>query len=198
MNQTKTNDQEVSLRAYARHRGVALSAVQKAIRSGRISKTASGKINAAQADRDWNQNTDIARRPADAVASAGSTMSQDLTLPTGDDDEPAEMPAGAEYQRHRSNRERIRAEREQIELDKLAGRSVDLADAQRIAFTAFRTVRDAVLNVSPRIKDALAAESDPLRVESMLDAELVAALQSIDLTTILQEKDDEDMEDGSD
>lgn len=47
----------VSLRAYARHRGVSLKAVQKAIESGRITKTPDGKINPEQADAEWARNT---------------------------------------------------------------------------------------------------------------------------------------------
>ena len=41
----------LSLRAYARHRGVALSAVQKAIQTKRISTQADGRIDSEQADK---------------------------------------------------------------------------------------------------------------------------------------------------
>ena len=37
----------LSLRAYAKHRGVSLTAVQKAIKSGRVTTTADGKIDGA-------------------------------------------------------------------------------------------------------------------------------------------------------
>lgn len=46
----------VSLRAYARHRGVALSAVQTAVKYQRITLT-DGKVDVEQADRDWTANT---------------------------------------------------------------------------------------------------------------------------------------------
>ena len=185
---------EISLRAYARHRGVALSAVQKAIRYGRISKTPGGKINPVTADREWECNTDISRRPADACLPTGCAgaafCSDDADLDISDT---PDLSVGSDYQRHRANRERIRAEKEQIELDMLAGRSVDLAEAQRLAFTAFRSLRDAVLNVSPRIKDALAAETDPLKVETMLDAELAVALQAVDVEALLQGKEEDEI-----
>lgn len=48
----------VSLREYARLRGVNLSAVQNAIKSGRIHKTVDGKIDVEEANRDWFINTD--------------------------------------------------------------------------------------------------------------------------------------------
>jgi len=49
----------VSLRGYARHRGVSLRAVQKAIRSGRIVTETDGRIDIARADADWNRNTAV-------------------------------------------------------------------------------------------------------------------------------------------
>src|SRR5512146_3310940 len=42
----------VSLRAYAKHRGVTLKAVQKAIESGRIHPNADGKIDTDRSDAD--------------------------------------------------------------------------------------------------------------------------------------------------
>jgi hypothetical protein len=51
---------ELSIRAYAKHRGVSESAVRKAIIKGRISKDKNGKINPIKADNQWSQNTDPA------------------------------------------------------------------------------------------------------------------------------------------
>ena len=47
----------MSLRAYARHRGVALSAVQKAIASGRIHPEPDGSIDPIKADAHWYRHT---------------------------------------------------------------------------------------------------------------------------------------------
>jgi hypothetical protein len=52
----------VSLRAYARHRGVTLHAVQKAIRSRRI-ELVDGRIDVDRADRDWARKTRPRRTP---------------------------------------------------------------------------------------------------------------------------------------
>lgn len=184
---------EVSLRAYARHRGVALSAVQKAITSGRIKKTANGKINIAAADKAWAANTDLAKRPPDAAP----IDLLDLSDPDDDIDD-SDAPVTSEYQRHRANREEIRVKKEQLELDMLLGNTIDLADAQRIIFTAMRTIRDAIMNVPARNKDLLAAEKNPARIEALLESELAAALQSIDVKSALKEQQtEEEMEDGS-
>ena len=47
----------VSLRAYARHRGVSLRAVQKAIQAGRIETTPAGKVDVQIADTQWDPRT---------------------------------------------------------------------------------------------------------------------------------------------
>ncbi|MFN3595349.1 MAG: elements of external origin, partial [Thiobacillaceae bacterium] len=48
----------LSIRAYARHRGVSDTAVHKAIRTGRITPEADGTIDPDRADRDWTRNSE--------------------------------------------------------------------------------------------------------------------------------------------
>ena|SRR5450830_1621038 len=200
MNNIETSEASavVSLRAYARHRNVALSAVQKAIRTGRIQTNAAGKIDIAAADAAWAANTDVSRLPPGSPIAPQSAGAAGRASQSGDDDDGASGGGTSEYQTHRANRERIRAEREQIELDQLAGRSIDVGEAGRLAFTAFRTLRDAMMNVAPRIKDNLAAESDPMKCELLVEQEIMAALASIDIARVLTEQDEEVQEDGSD
>ncbi|MBV5333586.1 elements of external origin, partial [bacterium] len=52
----------ISIRAYARHRGVTDTAVHKAIRTGRVTPEADGTIDADRADADWARNTDAPKR----------------------------------------------------------------------------------------------------------------------------------------
>ena len=58
----------LSIRAYARHRGVSHVAVKKAIDSGRITPEPDGTIEPNRADLEWAQNTVGARKPAPAKA----------------------------------------------------------------------------------------------------------------------------------
>ena len=53
---------KVSMREYARLRGVNLSAVQNAIKSGRIHTEPDGKIDVEEANRDWFINTDQSKQ----------------------------------------------------------------------------------------------------------------------------------------
>ncbi|MBR1600823.1 MAG: hypothetical protein IJ677_04520, partial [Alphaproteobacteria bacterium] len=52
---------QVSMREYARQRGVHLNAVQTAVKTGRIHKTDDGKIDVDAANKEWFMNTDPAK-----------------------------------------------------------------------------------------------------------------------------------------
>jgi hypothetical protein len=77
----------ISLRAYGRHRGVTLAAVQKARQTGRIPVLADGTVEAAAADAAWDAAA-AARRaahrlPADptrVVLPAGSLATAEATV----------------------------------------------------------------------------------------------------------------------
>jgi hypothetical protein len=56
----------VSLRAYSRHRRMTLAAVQKALKTRRITALPDGTIDPEAADRDWNVATEV-RRTAERV-----------------------------------------------------------------------------------------------------------------------------------
>jgi len=61
----------ISIRAYAKRRGVSETAVRKAIKTGRIKLEADGTIDSAKADGQWDRNTDAAQqRPAMPVGKA--------------------------------------------------------------------------------------------------------------------------------
>lgn len=190
-------------REYARHRGCALRAVQKAIEAGRIKLVAGPdgkpKIDSEQADRDWVQNTDPAKQsllytvPTSAPPQAPLPGDEPAAPPATGDDEP---PAGQTeaYRLARAEREKVRLDRERIELEQLRGNLIDLGEAKRLAFSAFRELRDAVLNVPARIKDECAATIDPLLVEQLIERELSKALASFDLARVTSDQDDADVD----
>lgn len=166
-------------REYARHRDCALSAVQKAIKSGRIQlvEDARGRlrIDSEAADLAWRLNTDPARQqpdPAPGTAQADEPEDAELITAKGD--------TGERYRRARADREALRLERERMEYEQARGALISLEEAQAAVFTVFRALRDNVLLLPARLKHLLAAEDDPERVETQLDAELAAALASFD------------------
>lgn len=75
----------ISLRAYARHRGVALAAVQKAIESGRVTavrRNAAGRLKGVDqvaADEQWLANTD----PVESAKTTDSLRAASLAAAAG-------------------------------------------------------------------------------------------------------------------
>jgi hypothetical protein len=153
----------LSLRAYAKHRGVSLAAVQKAIHSGRIAPTAEGLIDSDRADAEWNAKTRPGQRRTRPAAGT----------PRG----PAEAPAsGLDYFRARAIRESYLARLAKIEFEERIAKVVDRDEVQVAAFTRGRVVRDNMLNIADRVAATLAAESDVDRVHRILSDEIRMAV----------------------
>ena len=138
------------VRAYARHRGVDPMSIEKAIKSGRITRDADGEIDFEKADRDWEQNT----RPA---------MSPD------------EDNGGlAQYSRARAIREYYQASLAKIEYEKKVGKLLPKDEVQAAAFNTYRQFREQLLNIPDRVAAIIAAETgmDTKKVHEILTAEV--------------------------
>ncbi|MBB6319256.1 hypothetical protein [Paraburkholderia tropica] len=185
--------------------------MQKAIASGRIAVDADGKIDSEIASAQWDRNADESKRafadisrpsipflpaigasPTAVHADADSADDDDASLAGAKDEDPSL----AAYRASRASREALRYEKELLELEEMRGNLIPLAEAQRLGFTALRTVRDAVLNVPVRIKDIVAAETDAMHIERLLSAELTSALNAIDIAAAMRDEDGE-LDDGS-
>ena len=156
----------LSQRAYARHRGVNLSAVQKAIRKGRISTLPDGRIDSDVADREWAANT----RVSQPVMPPPRRAQQDL-----DDDQGAGFGV-SQYTKARAVREHYQARLAKIEFEERTGSLVSRDEVQVAAFNRFRQFRDHLLNIPDRVAAMVAAESDPAKVHQILTAEIRKAL----------------------
>lgn len=157
--------QLLSLRAYARHRGVALQAVQKAIQTGRIRtvKDASGKdkIDPDISDREWGETTDASKQRSGPEGS-GSASSASQT-----------------YAKARAMREAYLAQVAKLTYEEKIGKLVDADTVRTQTFETARVVRDAILNIPNRIAHELASETDPLNVQTLLTTELTKALEEL-------------------
>lgn len=186
----------MGLREYARHRGVTLRAVQKAIESGRIVLDENKKIDADQADKDWVLNTDISRVGMTETASPqAQQLPQDLFTPVeppvgvndgkqaADDDAPRSDDLEA-YRKNRAIREHFNALMQEAEWKKLNGELIDRKWAEGAAFTMVRALRDATFNLPARIKNQLSVMKEPDQIEEFLGAELTAAFSSVDVNKL--------------
>jgi hypothetical protein len=150
----------MSLRGYARHRGCALSAVQKAIKSGRISVQPDGKIDSAQADLQWQRNTGQHAPPV------AQRMQDDIDGAFG----------GSQYTKAPAVREHYQARLAKIDYEERVAKLVPKDEVQVAAFNKFRQFRDHMLNIPDRIAAMVAAETEAARCYEIIAIEIRKAL----------------------
>ena len=172
----------MSIRAYARHLGVAHSAVQKAIRGGRIQLEPDGSIDPAKADAAWIANADPARTPKPVPAPPQPRAATSKTPRSDRPDhadhlkpvpqaaveaaretlkehgEPVPPPEKMTFMQARTVNEILRAQERRVRLQKLKGELVDKARATALVFRLARQERDAWQNWPSRISAEMAAE----------------------------------------
>jgi len=155
----------LSIRAYARHRGVTDTAVHKAIRSGRINALPDGTIDPDQADGQWERNTSApttgTHRPTVKVrvpdvddprggAGAGSSSSGS-SVGTGGT-------GGTSLLQARTVNEVVKAQTNKVRLARLKGELIDRPQAIAHVFKLARAERDAWLNWPARVSAQMAAK----------------------------------------
>lgn len=172
----------MSLRAYARHRGVALSAVQKAIETRRVTaiREEGGRITGIeqnQADAQWAKNTDPVEAARNGKLEQPAPALQ-LSAPGGEAPKP---PAGeaapasgdqGDYLAARAKREGFLAKQEELNYLEQIGTLVSSADVEREFSEIFGQLKSNVMRIPDSAAQALAAEADPARVNRMLSEQL--------------------------
>lgn len=170
----------ISQAEYARRRGVAKSAVAKAVSEKRITLI-NGKVDPAVADIQWAQNTraraDSGRTGAQTGASQGQTTLAEETAPEGRDTPPTAT-EGDDYQSLRTRRERAAVEAAERDNAKEAGRLVEREPVERATFEAFRALRDAVMSIPPRAAAKVVGMADTRDIERAFTEELRAAFEA--------------------
>ena len=143
----------ISIRAYARHRGVSDTAVHKAIRTGRITPEADGTIDPDRADRDWTRNSEPPK---------AGTGSRTVKVRVAEDPAPnlaTGLPAGGTtLVQARTVNEVVKAQTNKVRLARLKGELVDRPQAIAHVFKLARAERDAWLNWPARISAQMAAK----------------------------------------
>lgn len=168
----------ISIRAYARHRGVTDTAVHKAIRAGRITPEADGTIDADRADREWAHNSDVPK--AGTRAKATKVVVPETGTPSNDG--PAALPTGGtSLLQARTVNEVVKAQTNKVRLARLKGELVDRPQAIAHVFKLARSERDAWLNWPARISAQMAArlDVDPHAMHVALEAAVREHLQEL-------------------
>lgn len=126
----------MSLRAYSRHRGCTLRAVQKAIESKRIAKTPEGQIDSDAADVAWQANTDHGhyRNPARQELKPHQTTT---------------------YTDARALRESYTAQLARLEYEQKAGELVSAREVANRLAGVFVTCRSKILAIPTRARQQI-------------------------------------------
>lgn len=152
----------LSIRAYAKARGVSHVAVLKAAKAGRIQPEPDGTIDPAKADASWARSTDPGRakarqktateklRPVGeaALGSVRETL-KEQGLPTG---------GNVTFVQARTAHEIAKAHLARLRLQRMKSELVDRARATALVFRLAREERDAWLNWPARVAALIAAD----------------------------------------
>lgn len=131
----------ISIRAYARHRGVSASAVTKAIQSGRITPESDGTLDANKIDKQWAENTNPAREQSQNKETSLNEVKEVQT-----------------YAQAKAANEALKVELTRLKLRKEKNELIDKAKALQHVFGLARATRDAWLNWPARISAQMASE----------------------------------------
>ena len=176
----------MSLRAYARHRDVTLSAVQKAIESRRVTaiKEDGGRIvgiEKHQADAQWAANTDVVEAARSGAYPVSRAAGDGLVLNGGPGSQGEKPPAAPQppktgdegnFLAARVKEAELRGQL--LELDKLEriGELLPRAVVRREFSEIFAQLKTAAFRIPDRKAQALAGEVDPVRIHRILSDEL--------------------------
>ena len=178
-------DELVSLREYARRRGVSAMAVSKAAKAGRITLEG-GKVNVTTADRDWPANTNPGQLALNRPPIGPSTEANGGAADPGEGLEVGEIAetdpekkaaiealgSRTQYGAARATREMYLSRLAEIDYKKQTGELI-AAEAVRIAaFNAARTARDSLLSMPDRLAPVLAGEADQFEVHRIMSEEI--------------------------
>jgi hypothetical protein len=172
----------ISIRAYARLRGVNHGAVRKAIETGRITPNSDGSIDPERADREWflktNPRMDYARPSPPQGGSGfpsmppkGGPESASLGAPSSD-------PVTA-FLRARAVKETFSAKIAQLEFEQRTGKLIRAEVAGEYAASFSAVTKDALLSLPDRLAPMLAAVNDEKAIHQMLAVEVAAVLKKI-------------------
>ncbi len=164
---------------YAARRGCAARSVRKAIQSGRIDATRTGKaweIDPEQADRQWQERTDIAMGGRRGNYDAEGTPAPSISLPAEQTDAEGGIEALADSRKRwshwRARQAEVEAELAAMRRDVEKGVLIKADEVRKVNFRIARAFRDRMMNIPDRVAAEMAAEGDAGLIHIMLTREI--------------------------
>jgi hypothetical protein len=169
----------LSQRAYARHRGVTHRAVQKAIKTGRITINPDGTIDSDRADVEWQANTDPAKQ-TDSGTNGTSQNPRDPQSPASRAADSVPPIAASGYFASRAVREAYRARREKLQFERESAAMVPLEEVRSAGFTTGRRIREHLLTLADRVAPLVAGIDDRDACHRVISDEVERALEELE------------------
>lgn len=148
----------MSIRAYARHRGVSHVAVLNAAKAGRIPLEPDGTVDPVKADAAWRHSTEPGRPNAktEALKPVADAALGSVRETLKEQGLPAVGPMT--FVQARTGHEVAKAHLARLRLQRMKGELVDRAEAAALVFRLAREERDRWVNWPVRIAALMAAE----------------------------------------
>lgn len=181
----------ISIRAYAKARGVSHVAVLKAVKAGRIPIEADGSIDPTKADAAWERSTDPSKAKGKARPSKDKPRTPERLKPVAETAigsvretlKEQGLPSGGNvtFVQARTAHEIAKAHLARLRLQRMKGELVDRARATALVFRLAREERDAWANWPARVAALMAAElgADPHAVQKALEAHVRTRLAEL-------------------
>lgn len=199
----------ISLRKYARERGISHTAVEVAIRSGRLSKSiahdAKGRPKIADADladKEWAANTDQSaprnritgdpkRRKATASAPYEPKSAPAAAAPVvpAADAGGGDGSGGPSYAKSRAVREHYQARLAKLEFDEKAGKLVPVDSVRVAIFNTARASRDMLMAIPDRVTPLVVGLTDAHEIHRILTDEVRRVCVEVSKTKLPEKTD---------
>jgi hypothetical protein len=175
----------LSIRAYARHRGVSHVAVLRAIKTGRITPEPDGTIDPDKADASWERSTDPGRKRS-TLRSKPENLRPVAEPALGSVRETLReqgLPAGARvtFVEARTAREIAMAHLTRLRVQRMKGELVERDRATALVFRLAREERDTWINWPARVAALMAADLgvEPHPMQRALETQVRAHLAEL-------------------
>lgn len=152
---------EISLAAFARHRGVSRATVTEYKKKGYLVLTEAGKVCVKESEESLKAKLDKSRGGAREKPAA-----------SGESD-------GNKFMEAKTRDMQARALRSELELREKAGQLISKEAVKRAAFSVARDAQETLMAIPDRLASMLAAETDEAKVHEMLTDEIRQASNAL-------------------
>lgn len=165
----------LGINAYAKHRGVTKTAVQNAIKNGKLDGSFTiiknrKLIDPEKADELWEKNTVVNNKNA-------HTLNRNSEKKEEKPQEP--QLKGPSYAQSRAIKEAYAAKMAQVNYEEKAGNLIDADEVKKAVRLIARTVRDSLMNIPDKLAPILTAETDMDEVHKILTDEVRNACEGL-------------------